>query len=78
MASRSGGRSTARTATTSACSNPLLRYFRIRDRNPGGPLDYHSDRSHYTGLDAAAFQRVMNEEHAVLIQCTITKAYGNI
>lgn len=55
----------------------LLRYFRVRDNKPSEPLDYHSDRSHYTGLDDDAFQQVMAEENAVLYCFSITKTYGN-
>jgi len=55
----------------------LLRYFRVRDGKPTEPLDYHSDRSHYTDLDDKAFQKVMDEEDAVLYRFTITKSYGN-
>lgn len=54
----------------------LLQYFRVRDAKPTEPLDYHSDRSHYTGLDDHAFQQVMAEEDAVLYRFTITKSYG--
>lgn len=55
----------------------LLRYFRVRDGKPAAPLDYHSDRSHHTGLDDEAFQRVMADEDAVLYRFAITKSYGN-
>jgi Pyridoxamine 5'-phosphate oxidase len=55
----------------------LLRYFRVRDGKPTEPLDYHSDRSHYTDLDGKAFQKVMAEEDAVLYRFMVTKAYGN-
>jgi hypothetical protein len=55
----------------------LLRYFRVRDGKPTEPLDYHSDRSHYTDLDDVAFQKVMAEEQAVLYRFTVTKTYGN-
>jgi hypothetical protein len=60
-----------------AAPGELLRYFRTRDRNPDGPIDFHSDRSHHTGLDDASFLRVMTVEHAVLYRFTITKTYGN-
>ncbi|HXY45483.1 MAG TPA: pyridoxamine 5'-phosphate oxidase family protein [Acidimicrobiales bacterium] len=55
----------------------LLRYFRVRDGKPTELLDYHSDRSHYTNLDDRAFQKVMDEEDAVLYRFTVTKSYGN-
>lgn len=55
----------------------LLRYFRIRDAKPTGPLDYHSDRSHHIGLDDDAFRQVMIDEHAVLYSFAVTKSYGN-
>ena len=55
----------------------LLRYFRVRDGKPSGPLDYHSDRSHYVGLGDDAFLKVMADENAVLYSFTITKTYGN-
>lgn len=55
----------------------LLRYFRVRDGKPTEPLDYHSDRSHYDGLDDKAFQKVMADENAVLYRFTVTKSYGN-
>lgn len=55
----------------------LLRYFRVRDHKPSEPLDYHSDRSHFTALDDDAFLKVMAEEDAVLYHFTITKTYGN-
>ena len=55
----------------------LLRYFRVRDDNPAGLLDYHSDRSHYSGLDDDAFQQVMADEKAVLYRFTVTGSYGN-
>jgi hypothetical protein len=55
----------------------LLRYFRVRDGKPSGPLDYHSDRSHYVGLGDDAFQKAMADENAVLYGFTITKTYGN-
>jgi hypothetical protein len=55
----------------------LLRYFRIRDNKPSGPLDYHSDCSHYEGLGDDAFLKVMADENAVLYSFTITKSYGN-
>jgi Pyridoxamine 5'-phosphate oxidase len=55
----------------------LLRYFRVRDGKPTAPLDYHSDRSHHTGLDDAAFQKVMAEEAAVLYRFSVTRCYGN-
>lgn len=55
----------------------LLRYFRVRDGNATGLLDYHSDRSHYTGLDDNAFQKVMADEEAVLYRFKVTKSYGN-
>jgi len=55
----------------------LLRYFRVRDGKPSEPLDYYSDRSHYTGLDDDAFQQVMAEENAVLYCFRVIRAYGN-
>jgi hypothetical protein len=55
----------------------LLRYFRVRDGRPTEPLDYHSDRSHFTNLDDAAFQKVMADEGAVLYRFSVTKTYGN-
>jgi PPOX class probable F420-dependent enzyme len=55
----------------------LLRYFRVRDSKPTGPLDYHSDRSHHAGLDDDAFQAVMADEDAVLYRFTVTRTYGN-
>ncbi len=55
----------------------LLRYFRVRDDNADGLLDYHSDRSHHTGLDDETFQGVMKDEDAVLYRFIVTKAYGN-
>jgi hypothetical protein len=55
----------------------LLRYFRVRDGKPTELLDYHSDRSHYTDLDDAAFQNVMAEEGAVLYRFTVSRTYGN-
>jgi hypothetical protein len=55
----------------------LLRYFRVRDGKPSEALDYHSDRSHYTGLDDGAFQQVMVEEDAVLYRFAVAKSYGN-
>ncbi len=55
----------------------LLRYFRVRDGKPSGPLDYHSDRSHHVGLGDDAFLKVMADENAVLYRFTITKTYGN-
>jgi hypothetical protein len=55
----------------------LLRYFRVRDGKPTEPLDYHSDRSHHTGLDDAAFRKVMADERAVLYRFAVTKSYGN-
>jgi hypothetical protein len=55
----------------------LLRYFRIRDGKPTGPLDYHSGRSHHSGLHDDAFQQLMADEDAVLYRFTIIRAYGS-
>jgi hypothetical protein len=56
----------------------LLRFFRVQDGKPDGPLDYHSDRGHYTNLEDCDFLEVMLEEDAVLFRFAVTRSYGNL
>ncbi|WHU47723.1 hypothetical protein QNM97_01520 [Gordonia sp. L191] len=56
----------------------LVRYFRIRDGRPFGPLDYHSDRSHHLGLDNSTLEGILATEGAVLYRFTVERQYGNL
>ncbi len=61
-----------------AAARALVRFFRVRDERPTGPLDYHSDRSHHLGLSGSELEEVLAAEEAVLFRFTVERQYGNL